>query len=301
MVKMRIFGHIDGIPVGVAFPDRRALLEAGVHRQLQAGIAGSAAEGADSIVVSGGYEDDDDFGDLIIYTGQGGNDPATKRQVADQRLTLGNAALAESCRKGLPVRVIRGRNPGSIYAPPSGFRYDGLYYIEEYWQAQGKSGFSIWRFRLISQERRPTTDAIEPGPASRVATTVQRLVRSTQVVQRAKELHSYACQVCGSAIEVRGGWYAEGAHIRPLGHPHNGPDVLSNVLCLCPNDHVRFDFGAIWLDDDLWVVDGLQLETGHRLRTVAGHEINLAHVRYHRELWQGRYPAPHKPAGMVSS
>jgi putative restriction endonuclease len=127
MVKMRIFGHIDGIPVGVAFPDRRALLEAGVHRQLQAGIAGSAAEGADSIVVSGGYEDDDDFGDLIIYTGQGGNDPGTKRQVADQRLALGNAALAESCRKGLPVRVIRGRNPGSIYAPPSGFRYDGLY------------------------------------------------------------------------------------------------------------------------------------------------------------------------------
>jgi putative restriction endonuclease len=57
---MRIFGHIDGIPVEATFPDRRALLEAGVHRQLQAGIAGSAAEGADSIVVSGGYEDDDD-------------------------------------------------------------------------------------------------------------------------------------------------------------------------------------------------------------------------------------------------
>jgi putative restriction endonuclease len=123
---MRIFGHIDDVPVGATFSDRRVLLEAGVHRQLQAGIAGSAAEGADSVVVSGGYEDDQDFGDLIIYTGQGGNDPATKRQIADQQLTLGNAALAESCRKGLPVRVIRGRNPDSAYAPPSGFRYDGL-------------------------------------------------------------------------------------------------------------------------------------------------------------------------------
>jgi putative restriction endonuclease len=202
VVRMPIFGDIDGVPVGATFPDRRALLGAGVHRQLQAGIVGSAAEGADSIVVSGGYEDDDDFGDLIIYTGQGGNDPATKRQVADQRLTLGNAAPAESCCKGLPVRVIRGRNPGSIYAPPSGFRYDGLYYIDEYWQAQGKSGFSIWRFRLISQEQRPSPDAVEPGPASRVATTVQRLVRSTEVVQRAKELHSYACQVCGSAPPI---------------------------------------------------------------------------------------------------
>ena len=84
-------------------------------------------------------------------------------------------------------------------------------------------------------------------------------------------------------------------------HLHDGPDVLSNVLCLCPNDHVRFDFGAIWLDDDLCVVDGLRLETGHRLRTVAGHEIDLDHVRYHRELWQDRYPAPRKPAGVVSS
>ena len=92
---MRIFGHIDDVPVGATFSDRRVLLEAGVHRQLQAGIAGSAAEGADSVVVSGGYEDDQDFGDLIIYTGQGGNEPATKRQIADQQLTLGNAALAE--------------------------------------------------------------------------------------------------------------------------------------------------------------------------------------------------------------
>ena len=134
-----------------------------------------------------------------------------------------------------------------------------------------------------------------------MASTVQRLVRSTQVVQRVKELHSYACQVCGSAISVRGGRYAEGAHIRPLGHPHDGPDVLSNVLCLCPNDHVRFDFGAIWLDDDLSVVDGLRLETGHRLRTVAGHEVGLAHVRYHRKLWQGCYRAPSRPVGVVSS
>jgi hypothetical protein len=29
---------------------------------------------------------------------------------------------------------------------------------------------------------------------------------------------------------------------------------MANVLCLCPNDHVRFDLGAIWLDDQLQVV-----------------------------------------------
>jgi putative restriction endonuclease len=35
------------------------------------GISGTRAEGADSIVVSGGYEDDEDFDDELIYTGAG--------------------------------------------------------------------------------------------------------------------------------------------------------------------------------------------------------------------------------------
>lgn len=42
---------------------------------MQAGISGSGEEGADSVVVSGGYEDDEDYGDVIVYTGHGGNDP----------------------------------------------------------------------------------------------------------------------------------------------------------------------------------------------------------------------------------
>ena len=47
---------------------------------------GSQADGADSIVVSGGYEDDEDDGDTIIYTGHGGNDANSKKQIADQTM-----------------------------------------------------------------------------------------------------------------------------------------------------------------------------------------------------------------------
>jgi putative restriction endonuclease len=67
-----VFGHIPEYPVGSRFENRAALAEAGVHRHRQAGISGSASKGADSIVLSGGYEDDQDFGNLIIYTGYGG-------------------------------------------------------------------------------------------------------------------------------------------------------------------------------------------------------------------------------------
>jgi putative restriction endonuclease len=83
----RLFGEIPGVVEGTHFLSRADAAEAGVHRPRQAGISGGANEGADSIVVSGGYEDDEDLGDLITYTGHGGNDPATGSQVADQTLT----------------------------------------------------------------------------------------------------------------------------------------------------------------------------------------------------------------------
>ena len=86
-----------------------------------AGISGSQGEGADSIVLSGGYEDDEDLGDEVVYTGHGGRDAESRRQVAHQRLTKGNLALAHSSIEGLPVRVVRGANLGSPYAPGSGY------------------------------------------------------------------------------------------------------------------------------------------------------------------------------------
>jgi putative restriction endonuclease len=67
-----VFGHILGYPLGSWFENRAELADAGVHRHRQAGISGSSSRGADSIVLSGGYEDDKNFGDVIVYTGYGG-------------------------------------------------------------------------------------------------------------------------------------------------------------------------------------------------------------------------------------
>src|SRR5262245_57814287 len=125
-------GDIPSVYPGSLFPDRRALYQAGLHRQMQAGIVGRGSEGAESIVLNEGYEDDEDFGDEIVYTGEGGRDPNTGRQVSDQQLKKGNLALAVSHTQGLPVRVIRGPKLKSPYKPASGYRYDGLYTVEDY-------------------------------------------------------------------------------------------------------------------------------------------------------------------------
>lgn len=47
-----------------------------------------------SIVMSGGYEDDVDNSEDVVYTGQGGNDLlSTKKQIKDQKMEKGNLAL----------------------------------------------------------------------------------------------------------------------------------------------------------------------------------------------------------------
>ena len=68
--------------------------EVGVHRPHVAGIHGRESEGAYSIVLSGGYEDDIDSGDHFMYTGSGGRDLSgnkrTAEQSSDQQLTRMN-------------------------------------------------------------------------------------------------------------------------------------------------------------------------------------------------------------------
>ena len=85
-------------------------------------------------------------------------------------------------------------------------------------------------------------------------------------------------------MEGPAGPYAEGAHIKPLGRPHNGPDSEDNVLCLCPNCHVLFDIGAITIGLDLEVVSG-RAESRNRLQTVVGHDVSKEYLAYHRDIY----------------
>lgn len=285
-MSKRVFGEIRAVSAGRVFADRKKLSRAGVHRPLQAGISGAEKEGADSIVLSGGYEDDKDFGDVIIYTGHGGQDRVSRKQVADQTLTRQNKALAVNRDRGLPVRVVRGANHHSPFSPPKGYRYDGLYTVEDCWHDKGASGYTVWRFRLVQQSKSSggagilTQFTIPAGnnSPSRILHTISRIVRDTFLGGRLKELYKCSCQVCGLQLKGPASFYAEAAHIRPLGRPHDGPDTMDNLLCLCPNHHYLFDVGAFGINDDLSLI-GMP----GRLRLHKQHKLNREHLRYHRQ------------------
>ena len=291
MKTNRIFGDIDGILEGAKFNTRMELSISKIHRPTQAGISGSENEGADSIVISGGYEDDEDLGYVIIYTGHGGRSSKSKNQIADQTLSRGNKALAISCEKQLPVRVIRSFNNQSKYSSKAGYRYDGLYHVTDYWHDKGKSGYIIWRFRLerISYVRGLEPDSSENSflkePKSnynqpdRKEYTINRIIRETKTAQFIKELYDNTCQICGIQIKTPISKYSEAAHIKSLGRPHNGPDTKENILCLCPNHHTMFDLGIISIDDDFKIL-GIKDVT---LTIHPNHNINKDFIKYHRE------------------
>ena len=143
---------MPGTYVGQVFATRLELYLSGVHPHKRAGISGRQREGAVSVVVSGQYEDDEDYGHTVIYTGAGSRDLITGKQVLDQELIGGNLALAVNCQQELSVRLIRGATPKSTFGPEEGYRYDGLYRIESYWQETGRSGHLVWRYRLVQLE-----------------------------------------------------------------------------------------------------------------------------------------------------
>lgn len=202
-------------------------------------------------------------------------------------------ALAKSKITGLPIRVIRGSAHKSEFSPDFGYKYDGLYQVEDYWQERGKAGFYIWRYRLVKipEERSSTTSRVTESRASyttlpppRIATTILRIIRDTETARRLKKLYDYQCQVCGIRLEGSAGPYVEAAHIRPLGAPHNGSDSMDNLLCLCPNHHVLFDYGAFSIEDDLSLI-GIRgdLEIDNK------HKISSENLKYHREHY---FPHP---------
>lgn len=285
----RFFGTPDGVAVGQFFIDRKDLHEQSVHRPLQAGISGTRAEGADSIVVSGGYVDDEDHGDYIIYTGHGGRTPGAKAQTQDQsRNASGNAGLITSQVLGLPVRVTRGVHRLSPYAPPAGYQYAGLYLVTDSWMERGKEGFDIVRFRLdrIPEQASLWTKTAPDLDPAYAASIVTRRIRDTAISREVKAVYSNRCQVCSTAIPGIGDrHYSEGAHVKPLGRPHLGADSLDNLLCLCPNHHTQLDIGGMVIRDDFSVMSTSNMRPFANLTFAGGHQIQVSNARYHREHW----------------
>ncbi|KAL7289698.1 hypothetical protein TKK_0016421 [Trichogramma kaykai] len=158
--ELKRMGPIKGIEESMEWSGRGDLAASKVHTPTQPGISGDSIQGANSIVLSGGYEEDIDMGNVIFYTGAGSTN-------AHQTLTRGNKALTINCkdpfminkatissdyRNGVPLRVVRLIKYPHETKPNTWkefYRYDGIFRVYGYWPLIGNQGFWIWHFCLI--------------------------------------------------------------------------------------------------------------------------------------------------------
>lgn len=180
-----------GILVGQCFDDRHQCGQWGVHRPPVAGISGQQKCGSQSVVLSGGYVDDEDHGEWFIYTGSGGRDLSgnkrtNKEQAFDQEFKRNNEALRVSCAKGYPVRVVRSyKDERSSYAPEKGYRYDGIYRVEKCWVIVGLQGLNVCRYLFVRCDNEPapwTSD--EHGDQPRPLPTLPELQKAIDIFER---------------------------------------------------------------------------------------------------------------------
>ncbi|EHR40296.1 HNH endonuclease [Alishewanella jeotgali] len=130
-----------------------------------------------------------------------------------------------------------------------------------------------WAPYLIGLTLVESPRAVDLDIPERVEATVYRILRDSKLSQQIKAIHNNECQICGHTIIMPNGTrYSEAHHIQPLGMPHNGPDVIDNMVCVCPNHHVELDYGVIRLSIDM-------------LRGACGHYISEKYIDYHNNFY----------------
>ncbi|KAG0616455.1 hypothetical protein M758_5G117100 [Ceratodon purpureus] len=157
--KFEESGDVPGVIVGDRFDYRSEMYVVGLHRQTQAGIVYvdyGADKIATSVVASGGYEDDRDYGEVLHYSGQGGNDyRGEKRQQEDQTRSIANEALVRSFQLRIPVRVNRGHDVETTKGWNKIYSYDGLYDVYNATTEMGASGYKVYKFELRRRSNQP--------------------------------------------------------------------------------------------------------------------------------------------------
>ena len=145
-------------------------------------------------------------------------------------------------------------------------------------------GRGIWGLRSMLAPTPVAEDLSDPN-TTKLEITTYRILRDTQLARQLKKLHNDTCQLCRRQLRLSPTTtYSEAHHIRPLGSPHNGPDVPGNILVVCPSCHALCDFAAIELSK-------------HEIFVVEGHELDQKFLEYHN----ARYAARWERDGSVSA
>ncbi|KAF0979314.1 hypothetical protein FDP41_001657 [Naegleria fowleri] len=171
-----IYGNIPDIVVGMKFESRMDLLDCKLHTDLQSAVCTNVnySKPAPSLIIYDSQEEHEDRGTVVLYSInfqpndlQSSSPPSVRGTAAE--------ALAQNSTYKIPVRVIRGRYessidreapPKNLHCPLHGYRYDGLYFVGEYFFEPSISSYIFKLIRIYGQPELPHTSVTAESPSS---------------------------------------------------------------------------------------------------------------------------------------
>jgi hypothetical protein len=162
-------------------------------------------------------------------------------------------------------------------------------------------GNGVWGLKTLQSKSVIAIDVEDPNEIQKIGegnlepykveTEITRIIRDTIMTKQLKTIYQYKCQICDKAIFLHQRLYAEAHHLRPLGGIHRGTDDAGNILIVCPNHHVEFDYGAIAVhpvEMTIVHIDPRYSLTGKPVLFHQLHKINELNLAYHIDnVFQG--------------
>jgi len=111
------------------------------------------------------------------------------------------------------------------------------------------------------------------GVPERKTSVITHVVRDSKKVKDLKKLYQNKCQVCNYRLKIGNNkYYSEVHHLRPL-RPDGGDDDFNNMLVVCANHHIAFDYCVIRIaknsknviDKNNNVIEKLFIKKSHKI------------------------------------
>lgn len=239
----------------------------------------------------------------IMYIGEGGLEEPQEEvkekpnKVGNIHRMYGNLALKNASVSREAFHVINKHKNGKYeylgkwivtryeYSPLHGYPAHFRFYLnrveapEEYVGTYARKIDEICLQMSQPNNRTETADSLEPPHRNFVSG--MRVARDVQLVEELKRVYGHTCMICRQPLHGVSVPISEVHHVKPLGTPHNGPDVKENMLVLCPNHHAQFDAGVLGFDFESRIVDiHGNLICSEPLRY---HSIDRGFLEYHNQ------------------
>jgi len=178
-----------------------------------------------------------------------------------EEVFVGTAVLKSQFKESVKSEKEKYGHGNPFYTPDGGFELGDI----DRWQKRKPIEEMIGRLHFIKNKQEfwvhlqggiteilvKDFEIITQEGIERAKNITYRVKRDANLSNKIKLLYQNKCQICGESIKLKtDSYYSEVHHLQPLGGEHKGRDSEENMIVVCPNHHVEFDYGVIAINPE---------------------------------------------------